>query len=1849
MSKEMMKLQGETASISGLSRSKQALNLLSKNLYPESIRVWANYNNKNAVSINQDNILTDVKSILMMMKKRRETWVFALYIHLNHQTAISNTDDIIPNETLSKLVNILLGAIEYSISDNYFDDMLFISFTERLLSITLKIAINKKLANKKIRKQLDELIECSLFEEKHLEELSQMSMASIPTYYASNTIADNNTSTTKDKEKDKDKKKRGRTEAGGSSSSGSSGGYSSSYYTVLYSTISTILKECTSGASMTVDCRNRGRGGGSVNDNELEASRSIAHLLQIYRCASWTVTELILKRLYREPNSHSHSQNYRSSSNSSNSNDKHASRGGHMHSAASVRWKHYCRVIQFSLRLMTAIGAEAVTPSPLFASISLPEKYSKNHTRNSNTNITTNIDQDLSTENDGKKEYDNEEGDGQVQELELVREESLTSKRQRRKEPRNVKGTTTTTTTHSTSFDSNPNPMTSVTGAKTETKTETKTIPLATSQLRTRNALLCVLKSVLSDAGSLPTHNDQVRELIQRLGDVATDAMARLVSLSSSPSPPCNQSNGHSNNNGKSSISNGSGSGSGGNSGDTDVIVDIVSGHMETVCWLMDIDHRAVLGWENEDMSPLTRLIEALAIAAAATAAATRSTKTNTVVTATTVMEVIDRRVDVENLEYKWILALLYKIIEVHASLSRLNILIEEFLKYEDKYNASLEDPSIIRSCSSCSSPSSAITTNPLSYLLGHNRIQTLLMKSFGDLSPSQLEMCWQTFGGVDVHRERNMGMGRDRTKGGKGVCVGVVLTSLVLPLIGAVRNMWQLPVLHMSAVFTQAVEGLLANPKDGSSLLVATQLLRLASRAVAHFPYYPYENKEIIRKVDNRKVDNGDDNGGNGSASAEMSPTIVDKEVKILETVECQWQWNAFYRQSKILYDSINTAHMMMTNTNSQRTTSSDSSHSLFSETETGFPLLLELCVFYSNISVIAATDTSDTTSYLPSEDEYSVMITHLVQRISAGNIGNELNLFPILVRSAGLWDHNRDVDEDEDDDDDDVGIMEFEVEGRVALKPRHSKDTILGNIVHAWMTHISNLDSDDAYLKAMSAMLTDVMILSTSRYVIFTSMRTAVSRLLTTITIDIKSIVGKHTHNKIKSEDEQIKWMRSMNRRIDLILQLALSPRSSDIFGFNGHTVSDINLNAVEVDNIAVAVLQLVGVFCTMWRSSQSIDIYLLPVPSSLSESLFLSMDSCCRLTRQVILLRTARSKNNREINHNDNRNGNNNDFHSIASETLSVLLVVLITAPTLEYANALSLLLVDMLLLGRGELNNHHIEELDGNGDEIKVGNEKKLVLIRQIFEYVKSVDNSSPRLKTSPSVTDAVAVAAHCYNCKELFRIVCNAVCTASTDVLVDQKYKQQLLLLFEEFYDYFNINVTVTDSMTSSVRGNSYVRYYFLADVVRVLSCLGSETISTMNMPSVGNVENGEAWLYLLGVLCQSRHSHGQVISPSAATVLITQLMTVITTPFVLDKRVIDFSLHGVIAVLPVTMETLLGQRLIRFTKTLMASEDINNSSGKIDIIVCNLLLFANSLLHGKLQKDSIISIAIFHILDVCCEKLNMNAESKNFNILVEVLQYGIEKTKARSYRRRKEKHGNSNRKQDHEDVMSDADDSKSAWTKCSLSLLTRITDKLVLSMPHIRQGQRQRNGNGNGNGKVHSINNSVSDSDVNWILAVNRTIQLLGLTEQVLNLSSTELGPSVGVIGALLHQFLHILINAHRLVSVVNKSHISPGLRVGARTLAAVASCKELTKHCSQIAASMIDNLSGLEMSSEVKELLMPGLFVLFDRCQSRQKRQISCILDVQAGSLYRDLHEIYLSDFKFIAAIKHELIYPEL
>ena len=95
-------------------------------------------------------------------------------------------------------------------------------------------------------------------------------------------------------------------------------------------------------------------------------------------------------------------------------------------------------------------------------------------------------------------------------------------------------------------------------------------------------------------------------------------------------------------------------------------------------------------------------------------------------------------------------------------------------------------------------------------------------------------------------------------------------------------------------------------------------------------------------------------------------------------------------------------------------------------------------------------------------------------------------------------------------------------------------------------------------------------------------------------------------------------------------------------------------------------------------------------------------------------------------------------------------------------------------------------------------------------------------------------------------------------------------------------------------------------------------------------------------------------------------------------------------------------------------------------------------------------------------------------------------------------------------------------------------------------------------------------------------------------------------------------------------------------MQVFGRLLTAMSLCKSVNLHAPFLSACIVDKLAQcaapIVVSKPLQEILYPGIFGLFERCDSMQKKQMFSLLgDGASRALMMDLNEQFVETFKFV------------
>jgi hypothetical protein len=150
--------------------------------------------------------------------------------------------------------------------------------------------------------------------------------------------------------------------------------------------------------------------------------------------------------------------------------------------------------------------------------------------------------------------------------------------------------------------------------------------------------------------------------------------------------------------------------------------------------------------------------------------------------------------------------------------------------------------------------------------------------------------------------------------------------------------------------------------------------------------------------------------------------------------------------------------------------------------------------------------------------------------------------------------------------------------------------------------------------------------------------------------------------------------------------------------------------------------------------------------------------------------------------------------------------------------------------------------------------------------------------------------------------------------------------------------------------------------------------------------------------------------------------------------------------------------------------------------------------------------------------------------------------------------------------------------------------------------------------------------------------------------ERVVSVSATSglpnLNTAVGVICSLLTASIALLLSlegqltsagAGALAVKEAQEDLASCYHLLCRLCGVVGTSAALEKHIHFIASAVVEALSKSTVTRQFQELAYPGVYALFERCQSRQKTQMFAMLDPQSRVLMTDLHNAFMRSFKFV------------
>ena len=424
----------------------------------------------------------------------------------------------------------------------------------------------------------------------------------------------------------------------------------------------------------------------------------------------------------------------------------------------------------------------------------------------------------------------------------------------------------------------------------------------------------------------------------------------------------------------------------------------------------------------------------------------------------------------------------------------------------------------------------------------------------------------------------------------------------------------------------------------------------------------------------------------------------------------------------------------------------------------------------------------------------------------------------------------------------------------------------------------------------------------------------------------------------------------------------------------------------------------------------------------------------------------------------------------------------------------------------------------------------------------------------------------------------------------------------------------------------------------------------------------------DGWFLLVGTILLLQRRSGKLLTIQGATLFIDKVKQAIllassSSSLVVEETLmfLGLTLQGLVGIVPHVIRSSVGDMLldlaqqcacsairINSTTVVPSSSGPSVSSSRLSrfvVIGVDCLLSAsgqydsNFDLRGKETNSSLGSArAMLECIAVSCAgRGDMLAQPEVVLAVISGLRRGITTIQQQQQKGRRRLKRMRTNEQEHSEVQEndEAESSKgrehalSQWASCCFSVLSKIIPRLL-----------------KGNGGVRSKADLSNTYDM---VRVNVSAHALCVLEQIFACDSVGgsslplLGNSIGTLGALLTTAIRVIVaademsNDGRVVSsAADLFSISNALRVAGRTLTAASSSKELNRHAHVLSASVVDLLAQRPIGTSTRELLLPGLFALFDRCKQKQRLQMFATVNAQTRAVLSDLHGAYLRDFKF-------------
>ena len=433
-----------------------------------------------------------------------------------------------------------------------------------------------------------------------------------------------------------------------------------------------------------------------------------------------------------------------------------------------------------------------------------------------------------------------------------------------------------------------------------------------------------------------------------------------------------------------------------------------------------------------------------------------------------------------------------------------------------------------------------------------------------------------------------------------------------------------------------------------------------------------------------------------------------------------------------------------------------------------------------------------------------------------------------------------------------------------------------------------------------------------------------------------------------------------------------------------------------------------------------------------------------------------------------------------------------------------------------------------------------------------------------------------------------------------------------------------------------------------SDVLLSLKILPSLPIIAMNS-SISLILDG--WFLLVGTILLLQRRSGKLLTIQGAALFIDKVKQAIllassSSSYVVEETLmfLGITLQGLACIVPHVIRSSVGDMLLDLAQLCGPSVSSARLS-RFVVIGVDCLLSASGQYDsnfdpkGKETSSSLGSArAVLECVAVSCAgRGDMLTQPEVVLAVISGLRRGITTIQQQQQKgRRRLKRMRTNGQEDSEIQENDESESSkgrehalSQWSSCCFSVLSKIIPRLL-----------------KGSG---GVSKKADLSNTHDMARVAISAHALSVLEQIFACDSVGgsslplLGNSIGTLGALLTTAIRVIVaademsNDGRVVScTADLLGISNALRVAGRTLTAASSSKELNRHAHVLAASVVDLLAQRPLGTSTRELLLPGLFALFDRCKQKQRLQMFATVSAQTRAVLSELHGTYLRDFKF-------------